>query len=134
MPAKMSQQEWKKKIDRLESELKEAKASMNKAIRKERNNQLIALGIIVEQRYKYCTEEERKKINNLLFEFEEKIDPKIITRAKECFTRILNEEKERTQKEKNNTSEQPADTSKRITEENEQAVLGMPPDINLAKL
>lgn len=51
-----------KKIARLEAELKNAKASKTKEARKERNNQLMAFGIMLERSYKEISESHRKSI------------------------------------------------------------------------
>lgn len=50
------------KIAKLEAELKNAKASKSKEARQERNNQLMAFGIMLEAKYKAIPETERAKM------------------------------------------------------------------------
>ena len=54
------------KIAKLEAELKETKASANRAKRKERNKQLMALGIYLERLYKERSAEGREKMRSQL--------------------------------------------------------------------
>lgn len=68
----MTQTTLDKKIARLEAELKNAKASKSKEARKERNNQLMAFGIMLEQRYKNGLKEEREKIRSWVDVLEER--------------------------------------------------------------
>lgn len=50
------------KIARLEGELKNAKAEKTQEQRKERNNQLMAFGFLLETKYKTLSETEQAKI------------------------------------------------------------------------
>lgn len=53
------------KIERLQKELKETKAAKGKAERKERNGQLIAGGVLIEQFYKTATPEQLEPLKNV---------------------------------------------------------------------
>lgn len=50
------------KIERLEKEIKNAKASRTATVRKERNGQLIAFGVLIEQLYNTSTPEQRENL------------------------------------------------------------------------
>ena len=58
----MSQTQLDKRIERLEKELKNAKAQKQGQARKERNGQLMAFGILLETKYKMLATEEKNKI------------------------------------------------------------------------
>lgn len=61
----MSQTQLDKRIERLEKELKNAKAQKQGQARKERNEQLIAFGLFMEEKYKRLPMEERAKVKSL---------------------------------------------------------------------
>lgn len=72
------------KIAKLEAELKNAKASKSKEARQERNNQLMAIGIMLEMKYKSLSELERKKIQG----WTDGLDERNTSRVKACFARL----------------------------------------------
>lgn len=72
------------KIAKLEAELKEAKASKSKEARKERNNQLISFGIMLERKYKSLDAEGREKICS----WAESLDARNKTRVQAGFARL----------------------------------------------
>ena len=74
------------KIARLEAELKETKAAANRAKRKERNKQLMALGIYLERLYKEQSTERRAKMRSQLENAT--LDERVKQLALDGFTRI----------------------------------------------
>lgn len=72
------------KIARLEAELKNAKATKSKVARKERNSQLVAFGIMLEQKYKSLPEIERAKIRGWI----DTIDERNKARVEAGFSRL----------------------------------------------
>lgn len=74
------------KIARLEAELKETKAAANRVKRKERNKQLMALGIYMERLYKERSAEGRSKMRTQLESAA--LDNRVKTMALSGFSRI----------------------------------------------
>ena len=72
------------KIARLEAELKNAKAEKTQENRKERNNQLMAFGILLETKYKSLSEAEQANIKAWV----EILDERNKTRALAGFSRL----------------------------------------------
>lgn len=72
------------KIAKLEAELKNAKATKSKVARKERNNQLVAFGIMLEQKYKNLPEAEQVKIRG----WADSLDERNKARVKAGFSRL----------------------------------------------
>lgn len=72
------------KIERLEAELKNAKRAKTKEERRERNNQLVAFGIMLEQKYKNLSPQERSKIRD----WAETLDERNKKRALAGFERL----------------------------------------------
>ena len=58
----MSSTRLEKQVEKLEAELKEKKARISREKRKERGNQLVALGIMVEVAFKSLTPEGKAKL------------------------------------------------------------------------
>lgn len=58
----MAQTSLDAKIERLQKELKEIKAAKSRAERKERNGQLIAFGVLIEQIFKTATPDQRESL------------------------------------------------------------------------
>lgn len=54
-----------KKIEKLEAELKKAKAKKMATSRQERNGQLVSLGILIERNFKAFSPSEKEKIRTL---------------------------------------------------------------------
>lgn len=75
------------KIAKLEAELKDAKASKTKEARKERNNQLISFGIMLERKYKSLDAEGREKIQA----WAENLDARNKARVQAGFARLEEE-------------------------------------------
>jgi hypothetical protein len=74
------------KIAKLEAELKETKAAANRVKRKERNKQLMALGIYLERLYKERSAEGREKMRSQLESAA--LDSRIKATALDGFSRI----------------------------------------------
>lgn len=66
------------KIAKLEAELKEAKASKSKEARQERNNQLMAFGIMLEAKYKAALETDRKKMRGWIEGLDERNKSRVL--------------------------------------------------------
>lgn len=54
-----------KKIEKLEAELKKAKAKKTETSRQERNGQLVSLGILIERNFKTLSATEKEKLRAL---------------------------------------------------------------------
>jgi len=77
------------KFERLQGELKEAKAALSKEKRKERNKQLMALGIYLEQVYKMSGMEVRNNMRRGLENYT--LNPKVKALAMDGFKRVDND-------------------------------------------
>lgn len=73
------------KIERLQRELKEAKAFKSKEARKERNGQLITLGILIEAKYKSLDTVEQNKLKAWA---SDELSGRNLERAKAVFLRL----------------------------------------------
>lgn len=81
-----------KKIARLEAELKNAKASKSKEARKERNNQLMAFGIMLEKKYRSLDKNEQTKIKEWAESLDERNKSRVLAglaRLSKVFSLIL---------------------------------------------
>ena len=74
-----------KRIERLEKELKNAKAQKQGQARKERNGQLMAFGILMEEKYKKLPTEERNKFKQWATDL---LEGRNIERAMAGFSRL----------------------------------------------
>lgn len=81
----MSQSQLDKRIERLEMELKNAKAQKQGQARKERNGQLMAFGILMEEKYKRLPTEERTKFRQWASDL---LDGRNLDRATAGFSRL----------------------------------------------
>lgn len=81
----MSQTQLDKRIERLEKELKNAKAQKQGQARKERNGQLMAFGILLETKYKMLTTEEKNKIRQWAADL---LEGRNLERAMASFARL----------------------------------------------
>lgn len=80
------------KIARLKAELANAKASKNKEARKERNNQLMAFGIMLEQNYRNLDTNEQTKIKEWAESLDERNKSRVLAglaRLSKVFSLIL---------------------------------------------
>lgn len=73
------------KIERLQKELKEAKAAKNMAERKERNGQLFSFGVMIEKKYKMASPEQKEVLRK---EAAELLDDRNRDRAMAGFDRL----------------------------------------------
>ena len=80
----MSNARLEKKIEKLETELKEKKAEIARAKRKERGSQLVALGIMVEVAFKGLTPEGKAKLRG----WAEPLDARTKRRVLAAFERL----------------------------------------------
>lgn len=73
------------KIERLQKELKEAKAAKSVAARKERNGQLFSFGVMIEKKYKMASPEQKEALRK---EVAELLDDRNRDRALKGFDRL----------------------------------------------
>ena len=85
----MSSTRLEKQVEKLEAELKEKKARISREKRKERGNQLVALGIMVEVAFKSLTPEGKAKLRG----WAEPLDARTKQRVLAAFERLGLEEK-----------------------------------------
>jgi len=78
-----------KQVEKMEAELKEKKAKMALAKRKERGGQLVALGIVLESAFRRMGPEEKNKVHG----WAEQLDPRNKLRAQAAFARLMSEAK-----------------------------------------
>lgn len=76
-----------KKIEKLEAELKDAKAKKIVNERKERNGQLVSMGIMIERNFNLMTPEEKEKLKL----YAENLDERNKSRVLAAFDRIAQE-------------------------------------------
>lgn len=57
----ITMKERKQRIIKLKAEIKKEEALLKQSMKKERNNQLIAFGVLVEEIFKSCSEADRRK-------------------------------------------------------------------------
>lgn len=81
----MAQTALESKIERLQKELKEAKAAKSMAARKERNGQLFSFGVMIEKKYKTVSPEQREAMRK---EAAELLDDRNRDRAMKGFDRL----------------------------------------------
>lgn len=80
----MSSSRLAKQVEKLEAELKEKKAQISRAKRKERGGQLVALGIMVEVAFKGLTPEGKAKLRG----WAEPLDARTKQRVLAAFERL----------------------------------------------
>lgn len=76
-----------KKIEKLEAELKKAKAKKMQTSRQERNGQLVSLGILIERNFKTFSAAEKEKLRGLA----EALDERNRARCLAAFSRFEDE-------------------------------------------
>lgn len=76
-----------KKIEKLEAELKKAKAKKMQTSRQERNGQLVSLGILIERNFKTLSATEKEKLRGL----SEALDERNRARCLAAFSRFEDE-------------------------------------------
>lgn len=76
-----------KKIEKLEAELKKAKAKKMQTSRQERNGQLVSLGILIERNFKTLSATEKEKLRGLA----EALDERNRARCLAAFSRFEDE-------------------------------------------
>ena len=86
----MSTSRLEKQVEKLEADLKEKKAQISRNKRKERGGQLVALGIMVEQKFKRLGPEEKARLQSWV----EHLDPRNKQRVLAAFARLSAEAKE----------------------------------------
>lgn len=86
----MSSARLEKQVEKLEAELKEKKAQIAREKRKERGGQLVALGIMVEQKFRRLGPEEKARLQG----WAEQLDPRNKQRVLAAFERLAAESKE----------------------------------------
>ena len=85
----MSSTRLEKQVEKLEAELKEKKAQISREKRKERGNQLVALGIMVDAAFKRLTPGEKAMLRG----WAEPLDARTKQRVLAAFERLRLEEK-----------------------------------------